>query len=387
MDAFTKLDLRRLLEQRQGPCVSLFMPTHRRASEQDPIRAKNLLRSAEENLTAAGHSEVAAEALLKPLRHVFDDASFWTQQSDGLACFLTPRTSQVYRLPIGFPELIVVGNHFHLKPLLPFLSGDGRFFVLAVCEKNVRLYQGTAHTFDRVEFNKAPKSLAQAMRFHDRDEPLTFHSRPSPGGGFTAIFSGQGIGIDDHKSDLLRFFQQIDRGLHELLRSEHVPLVLASVESLWPIYRKANTYPHLLEQGIAGNPDRLKDAELHERGWAHVRHHFEKRQKNAAALYHQLAGTGRTTSDLVQAVAGACQGRFEIMFVADGQEKWGTSGPLGSGAVIHATSQPGDEDLLNTAAMHTLVRGGAVYAVPGGAVPGGGVVAGIYWLPLSKHSK
>jgi hypothetical protein len=30
--------------------------------------------------------------------------------------------------------------------------------------------------------------------------------------------------------------------------------VLAGVEYLLPIYREANTYPHLLAEGIHGNP-------------------------------------------------------------------------------------------------------------------------------------
>jgi serine/threonine-protein kinase len=42
-----------------------------------------------------------------------------------------------------------------------------------------------------------------------------FHTRPAGGtGSWAQIFNGQGIGIDDFKDDLLRYFQQIDRGLH-----------------------------------------------------------------------------------------------------------------------------------------------------------------------------
>ncbi|HZZ80348.1 MAG TPA: hypothetical protein VFE62_17685 [Gemmataceae bacterium] len=385
MDLFTKLDLRRLLEQRRGPCLSAFMPTHRRPSEQDPVRGKNLLRSAEATLVAAGQPDAAVRAMLDPLQKLFADESFWKHQSDGLACFLAPGITQVFRLPVGFSEQVVVGSRFHLKALMPFLAGDGRFFVLAVSENSVRLFQGTAQTFDRVEVNKAPISFAQAMQLHDRDEPLTFHARPTPGGGWGAIFSGQGVGIDDHKTDLLRFCQQIDHGLHELLRTERTPLILASVESLWPIYRQANSYPHLLEQGIAGNADRLRNEELHERAWSIVRPHFQQAQRNAAALFQQLAGTGRTTNDLAEAVSAACQGRFEILFVASDQERWGTCSPHGSDVVVHDARQPGDEDLLNVAAMHTILRGGVAYAVPAAAVPGGGPIAGTYWLPLAKH--
>jgi hypothetical protein len=75
------------------------------------------------------------------------------------------------------------------------------------------------------------------------------------------------------------------------------------------------------------------------------------------------------------------------MFVAAGKEQWGRCGPHGTAVVTHGNKQPGDEDLLNVAAMHTLLRGGAAYAVPSDQMPGGGQLAAIYWLPMIKHNK
>jgi hypothetical protein len=61
-----------------------------------------------------------------------------------------------------------------------------------------------------------PRNLAEALLTHDRDEALTFHTRPTSGGSWGAIFEGHGVGIDDAKDDLLRYFQKIDRALHPL---------------------------------------------------------------------------------------------------------------------------------------------------------------------------
>jgi hypothetical protein len=385
MDILTKTELTKLLIPQRGPCVSLFMPAHRKASEQDPIRGKNLLRSAEEKLLAAHLRGADARSLLAPARRLFEDDSFWKNQSDGLACFLAHDVARFYRLPLAFPEMAAVAPHFHLKPLLPLLAGNGRFYVLAISQNYVRLLQGTAFGVDRVDLKGVPTNLSQAMQFHDRDEPLNFHTRPTGAGRWARIFNGQGVGIDDFKDDLLRYFQQIDRGLHELLRTERIPLILASVEYLWPLYRQANTYPHLSERGIAGSPDRLSDKELHEQGWAILQPQFQQAQRDAAALYQQLAGTGRTTNDISEAVNAARQGRLEFLFVSLGEEQWGTCGPLGERITVHEKSEPGDEDLLNVAAMHTILRGGVVFAVPPGDLPGGTLVAGIYWLPLAKR--
>jgi hypothetical protein len=82
-----------------------------------------------------------------------------------------------------------------------------------------------------------------------------------------AMFHGHGVGKDDAKDNILRFFHLLDQGLYALLGKESAPLVLAGVDYLFPIYREANSYPHLMERGIAGNPEGLKGEELHEQGW------------------------------------------------------------------------------------------------------------------------
>jgi hypothetical protein len=38
MDLFTRNDLQTLLADRPGPCVWIFLPTHRGGKEEDPIR-------------------------------------------------------------------------------------------------------------------------------------------------------------------------------------------------------------------------------------------------------------------------------------------------------------------------------------------------------------
>jgi hypothetical protein len=176
----------------------------------------------------------------------------------------------------------------------------------------------------------------------------------------------------------------VERGLHELHREEKAPLALASVEYLWPIYRTANKYPHLVEHGVSGNPDRLNAQELHNKAWAVVRPSFEKDRENAAALYAQLAGTGRTTNDLVQALAAASQGKVEILLIARDTERWGTFDATTGRVTVHDRQLAGDEDLVNLAALETLRHGGAVYAVEAQSLPAGNTLAAIFWLPKAR---
>ena len=110
------------------------------------------------------------------------------------------------------------------------------------------------------------------------------------------------------KDDLLLYFQSIDRGLHEVLREERAPLVLAAVDYFLPIYRQANTYSQLLEKGIEGNPDRLSDKDLHDRAWAIVEPRFTEDRQRAIGIYHQAAGTGRATATVEEIIPAAHRG-------------------------------------------------------------------------------
>lgn len=387
MDLFNRADLKALLAEHASPCISLFMPTRRGNAEEGPVRWKKHLAEAAKRLVGSGRRAAEAEELLAPARQVLEDIAFWKHQSDGLAGFLAPKFMRLFRLPLALTDSVAISDRFSIVPLLPLLSGNGRFLVLALSQNAVRLLHGTRDGVSEVDLKGVPRSLAEAMVTHDRDEPLTFHSRPTSGGGWGAIFEGHGVGIDDKKEDLLRYFQGIDRGLHHFLREEQAPLVLAAVNYLQPIYRQANTYARLLEQGVEGNPDRLSNRELHDRVWPLVRPRFEEAQQTAAAQYRRLATTEHASCDLETVVAAACAGRVETLFVALARQVWGTFDPSTGRVERREPTSPGSVDLLNLAAARTLMHGHTVYAVEPRQVPSETDMAAIFCMPLPKHGK
>jgi hypothetical protein len=370
MDLLNRADIRALVGERGNLCVSLYLPTHRAGTEtqQDPIRFKNLLRQAEERLIANGLRRAEADKILAPAQQLLGDAVFWQHQSDGLAVLASPGTFRSYRVPFEFAELVVVTDRFHIKPLLPLLSGDGRFYILALSQKQVRLLHGTRFSVSELNLESMPKSLAEALGVEEREKQLQFHVAARG----AAIFHGHGGGGTDeavHKKDLLRYFKQIDKGLHDLLCVERVPLVLAGVDYLLPIYREAATRGELVEEGIVGNPDGLTAAELHASAWAILEPHFAREQERAAAQYRDLAGSERAASDLRQIVPAAHQGRVDALFVAVGVQQWGSFKAELGDVSLHEVRQPGDQDLLDLAAVETLAHAGNVYAVSPGQVP------------------
>ncbi len=387
MTVLTRDDLRTLSRKHNGLCVSIYMPTHRagREVQQDPIRLKNLLGNALDRMVTGGVRAPEARELLKPAEMLLHNGLFWQHQSDGLALFVSPEMFHHYRLPFDFEELVIVTDRFHIKPLLPLLSGDGRFYVLALSQNEVRLLQGTRYSVSEVDLEDVPESLAEALRYNDPEKRLQFHTgtrTPGSKGERPAIFHGQGVAsADDPKDYILRYFHQVDEGLHGLLlRGEEVPLVLAGVDYLLPLYKEANSYPHLVDEGIEGNPEAMSAEELHEHAWAIVHPLFLSARKEAAALYRQLAGAGseQASSDRKEIIPAAYHGRVDTLFVAVGLQQWGAFDPETNAVHLHERAEPGDEDLLDFAAIHTLSNGGSVHAVEPEKVPDDAPLAAVF---------
>jgi hypothetical protein len=359
------------------------MTTHRAGVEiqQDPIRLKNLLGEAEEVLVTMGLRSPEAGELLEPAQELLGDYEFWQHQSDGLAIFLSLKLFRAYRFPLEFDELVVVTDRFHVKPLLPLLSGDGRLYVLALSQNEVRLLQGTRYSVGEIDLEGVPKSLAEALRHDDPEKQFQFHTQTQTPGGQgdrAAVFHGHGVVSEEDKENILRFFQKVDRDLQDVLSDEEAPLVLAGVEYLLPIYAKANTHPHLLSHGIEGNPEALSWEELHERAWAIVQPRFQKAQLEAIAQYEQLVSTEQASHDIRTIVPAAHYGRVDTLFVAVGLQRWGAFDPQTNTIDIHGEEEPGDEDLLDLAAVQTLLHGGEVYALEPTEVPDGVPLAAVF---------
>ncbi len=146
---------------------------------------------------------------------------------------------------------------------------------------------------------------------------------------------------------------------------------------LRPIYREANRHPSLLENGISGNPEGLGAGELHARAWPLVQPRFLKDREAATARYRQLQGTGRASNDVRGVVPAAHDGRIDVLFVAVGVQIWGTF-LADSRRIDVGEEAPGRTgDLLNLAAVHTVLNRGTVYAVPSAEMPGEAPVAAI----------
>jgi hypothetical protein len=383
-DVLTKTELASLLESQESPCVSIFLSTHPTGREggQDPIRLKNLLKLAEERLQEKGIHKTKARALLEPAAALSADPGFWRRRSDGLAIYLSSGRLRTYRVAYAFQEGVYVADAFAIRPLLPFLSEAGRYFILALSQNEVRLVEAHRSSARDVVLEGFPMTVDEMLALGDRrEESLRHHSGSSAGrGGTGAVFHGQSGGADKtrHKKDVLRFFERVDAGLSDLLKDERAPLILAGVESEIAQYRGVNTYRFLTEPALIGNPERWAIDDLREQTWEHVRPFLSARTEAALVRYRELMGSVRVSDDPVACLSAAFQGRVEALFLSSGKECWGTIGSKGMEIEFHDPRREGDVELLEKAAAEALRQRGSVYVLEEDAMPGDAVVAAVF---------
>jgi len=370
----TRAEILRLLAPHGRPCVSLFLPTHRHApdSAQDPIRFRNLLKSVRSLLTE-GAPKPVAEELLKPLETLAGPA-FWRDQLDGLAVFACPGFHAVYRLPMPLPERAIVADSFHVRPMVGALKANRRFYVLAVSQKSVTLYEGSPTGLGAVDLRDLPTSMRDVLGVAEGGGGIQVHSA----GGGEAVFHGFGAPDENRKEELARFFRTIDRALWERLRDERVPLVLAGPAAYFPIYRDVSRYAHLAPSGVEGNVDTATPEELHARAWPVVRALFDAEEREAVAEYARLVSSRLGTSILTEVSAAAVHGRVRRLFVQQGKVLFGHLDPLTGDVLLHGRQEGAvDDDVLDDLAEAVLARAGDVLELPAERMPEGAAAAAV----------
>lgn len=373
-------ELKALLQRPEEASVSIYMPTQRTGDvEQGAIRLKNLLRDAEAKLQGMGLRQPEAARILEQGKALVDDTLFWHHQGDGLAVFMAPDMIRYFRLPYHLDETVVVSKRFHVSPLLPFFANDGIFYVLAISQNKVRLVQCSRDAGREVTPGTLPESMADVLQYDEFSENLQFRSGPSQGaaGKGNAIYHGHGEGKDVAKDQIVRFLREVNHGLHEALKDEQAPLVLAGVEYLLAHYREINSYPYLLSEEVDGNPDDLSPAELQSKAWPMVEAYFTREYEKALARFGEGSARGLTVTRLDDVVLAAHDGRVSSLFAAIEMQRWGRFFRDERRLELHEEYQPGDEDLIDAAVVGSLMTGAAVHVVAPKDVPNGEEVAAL----------
>jgi Bacterial archaeo-eukaryotic release factor family 3 len=272
MNAFVPDDPARLLDAHEPPCLSLYQPTHRHHpdNQQDPIRFRNLVKAMEESLRQK-YPTREVHPLLEPFQALADDHDFWNHTLDGLAVLSAPGMFRVYRLQRPVPELVVVADTFHLKPLIRILQSADRYQVLGLSRGEIKVFEGNQDALDPIELAQGvPRTITEALG-EELTEPHHTVAFYGMGVGGPAMHHGHGARKGEIDRDAERFFRAVDRAVLEYhSRPSGLPLLLAALPEHHTLFRQVSHNQFLMAEGIDIHPDALSIDALRERAWRAV---------------------------------------------------------------------------------------------------------------------
>jgi len=377
MSDFSRAEIKALVEEQIPPCVSMYLPIGRSEIQplQGPTRLKTLLNQAETQLRGMRSVKSDIETVLQPIRNLLTDESFWQQQRHGVAIFssLSPdafRTFDDTSDAIQFTETVVVGENFHLKPLLPLLSGDRSFYVLAITRDHAGLLKGNRDQIRPVQNANLPESIDAALGEEVSGFQMQGRAMNVGGGEQTGVF-GAPDPMKYEQDRVLRYCRAVDEAIHKILAGRTEPLLVAALPEWHAVYHEVNTYPQLAEHGIEKDADTMTAEELHAAAWPIVAPFFQQEITGAVERYRRThavnpAAAGDTLKDILLA---AHFSRVETLFVAEGAQQFGHYDPNNDGLETYDDQLPGSVDLIDEAATHVILNGGTVYTLKRDEMP------------------
>jgi hypothetical protein len=371
-------DLVALLAPQEPPCISLYQPTHRHYpdNQQDPILFKNLVKRVEESLRKE-YPTRDVRGLLEPLHALAQDSLHWRHTLDGLAVLASPGALRVYHTQRPMPELAVVADSFLVKPLLRYLQSADRFQVLALTRDSARVYEGNRYALDEVTLPEGLPSRMDQVVPPERDGPGASVASSSAGVGSPKMVRGHGEGKED--LDAEKFFRAVDRAFTALLsKPAKLPVLLAALPPHQAMFRRVSQCPHLLADGVSGNPEALSADELRRQAWQALEPHYLARLARLKESFTTAQARQLGSSDLSDAARAAAAGRVAVLLVESERVIPG---------VIHradGTLHPGDlsspqvGDMLDDLTEMVLATGGEVVVVPKERMPSASGLAAVY---------
>lgn len=386
--AFEKMeDLRPTLSGRP-PCLSVYMPMSQASNagkspnaKQNELHWKECLRILNDRVGQFG-----------PVgRELVESVSDWkalvpertenrTGAAGSIAVFRSPDTYQVALLDGQVADRAVLGPHFHIRPLLPELVRGRTFYLLALGQKNTRLLRCTMHSSDEIRFPAHIKNDFEAWMNQAKPDHTAVYNAMSvaaPGASGPNALAPKGADREAKDEYLSHYCKQLDRGVNELLKGRTEPLVLCAVEYELPIYREVNTYPNLVSEEVRGAPNSLKSGEMHARAISALEVHYANKVDNALADWNHRVGVG-ASSRLKDVVTAAHDGRVLTLILSDSQEQTGIFDQATHSIKGRETGSAGDEDLVNDAAVQTILHGGNVLIASHRKMPNGSVMAATF---------
>lgn len=344
------------------PCISIYLSTQA-AREGNfhklEIKLKNHLSDAAKKLKKEwDFKEAEVEEFLKPAYELVNDINFLHHHEIGLALFISKNKFEYVRFNTDIKDQLNVSKHFYIIPLLNKLMVNNQYYILALSKHENKFYKANSDNITRLSKYEVEESLDDYIEYEGENTNIQHHSHKVSASN--TVYHGRGIVMEEEKEELLKYLRQIDSNLKNELKNKEAPLILYCDEGLFHYYQKVNSYNHLFDKFINGNPESLNGDKIHKKTWDVVKEYIHEQKQEIIEEFKELQGTSKTSMDIKMIVPDAFYSKVYSLLIDGNRELKGYFDNQRN--KVHMVKDGKDSyDLFNFAAILTLRNGGEVY--------------------------
>lgn len=340
--------LKRLLSTQDYPCVSILLPTHRTApdNQKDAIRLKKLTREAEERLLAE-FSKKDTDLILKNLKKLVESIDI-SHNQEGQALFVSKSLAEKVDLPFRVNERVVINHTFATREIIMGINRSPRYFTLALSASKARLFESYRDRLVEVHLNGFPMNS---------DLPL-YEYNPSD------------MSREKEKK-LKEFFNRVDKAFQEFYKIENLPLVLVGVQKNLGYFREVADHKNLVIATVEGNYDDVPVHEIGRHVWPLVKEHMNILRNGVLEDLNDAVSAQKYVSGLGEIWRMADEGRMRMLIVEEDFRQMALLNPDNSLKFAEGTAFQSEgfiDDVVDEVAEKVIEKGGRVVFVDNGVL-------------------
>jgi hypothetical protein len=328
---------------------------------------KTNIQKATRQLGERALSKSTVANLLRPLERLAEDPGLAAGSHWGRAIFRSPDVFRQFHLTDAVEASLSIGGSFSIRHLTPELSRPRVFYVLALSKTRVTLLRCAGLNAEVAKLPPGvPETLTEALALEPPDHNLEGRSAAGTStGAMHSVRFGTGSGRERRHAHLADYYRLVDRGLQQTLHEPGTPLILAGVEEDIAIYRAGSTYQDLAKSSIPGSPGIAREqSEILQQAYAILHADRIERQHVALMATQERTAPTRFSTDPDTIVRTAFEGRVGQLYLNQSAARIEM---FERGAYLSW----GKEDLLNLAAVQTIIHHGKACTLPAEMMPDG----------------
>ena len=296
--------LNKLMEVKEYPCVSILLPTHRTAPEnqKNAIRLKKLVRQATEMLESElgkRESKGLSEKIGKLAAKV--DIS---RTLDGLALFVNKDMEQMVDIPFRVKERVIIDKTFATRDLIKSVNRGTSYFVLDLSLHRARLISCFRDEANEITQNGFPmQSEFEMLELNPTD------------------FSRE------KRKQIKEFFNRVDKAFLSNYHFGDTKLVIAGVQKNLSLYREAADSKDIIYEQLEGNYEATSVHDLGKKAWELVREKNKKERHTALNEIQNAISVQKLASGIAEVWRFASEGRVKMLLVEEDYQISAVPGP------------------------------------------------------------